>query len=100
MALIPPFVQTLKDQDPVFYQQVCQIIELAMSPGALDERTKILIALGIDAYKGAEQGVKVLAQQARELGVTEAEIAEALRIPYFVAGMDPLKTGLNAYKTT
>ncbi|NPV27562.1 MAG: carboxymuconolactone decarboxylase family protein [Firmicutes bacterium] len=98
MAIIPPFVEALKDKDPELYAQVCRTIELAMSPGALDERTKILIALGIDAYKGAERGVKMLANQARALGVTEAQIAEVLRITYFIAGLDSIATGLNAYK--
>jgi alkylhydroperoxidase/carboxymuconolactone decarboxylase family protein YurZ len=42
-------------------------------------------------------GVMVLANRARELGATEEEINEVLRIPYYVAGSRPLITGNNAF---
>ena len=32
-------------------------IDLAMQPGALDGKTKLLIALALDAFKGSEAGV-------------------------------------------
>lgn len=98
MARIPLFVEEFKSIDPDLYQAACQTIEMAMAPGELDQKTKLLITLALDAYKGAVEGVRVLAAQAREAGATDGEMAEAIRLAYFVAGMDSLKTGLAAFK--
>lgn len=95
---LPWFVEKVKDYDPEFYRQLAAVVQIAMTPGALDARTKFLIALALDAYKGAGQGVKVLAAQAREAGASDAQIAEALRIAYYVSGMDVVKTSLNAFE--
>ncbi|MGI6515115.1 MAG: carboxymuconolactone decarboxylase family protein [Syntrophomonadaceae bacterium] len=98
MTHIPGFVNEYGTIDGVFFEQVKKVIEMAMAPGALDAKTKVLIVLALDTLKGAAEGVKVLAAQARELGATDQELAEAIRLAYFVAGMDPLKTGLNAFQ--
>jgi hypothetical protein len=39
-----------------------------------------------------------VAGQARALGVTDQEMAEAVRLAYYVAGMDVLKAGTNAFQ--
>lgn len=97
MIPIPPFVQQLKERDPELYNAVAKIIELAMSPGALDAKAKTLIALALDAYIGSEGGVASLSSQARKLGATDQEINEAIRIAYFVSGMRTLAAGSNAF---
>ncbi len=56
-----------------------------MAPGALDPKVKSLISLAVDAFAGSS-GVRPLADAARRAGATEAEIAEALRLAYYVAG--------------
>jgi AhpD family alkylhydroperoxidase len=94
---LPWFVEKVERYDPEFYKRVKSVVEVAMKPGALDTKTKILITLALDAFKGADQGVKVLAAQAREVGATDEEIAEALRLAYYVSGMDVIKTSLNAF---
>lgn len=98
MTHIPGFVNEYSSIDRPFFEQVQKVIEMAMTPGALDAKTKVLIVLALDTLKGASEGVKVLAAQARELGATDQEMAEVMRLVYFVAGMDPLKTGLNAFR--
>ena len=98
MTHIPWFVNEYGNFDSIFCEQVKKVIEMAMAPGALDAKTKVLIVLALDTLKGASEGVKVLATQARELGATDQELAETIRLAYFVAGMDPLKTGLNAFQ--
>ncbi|NLU48918.1 MAG: carboxymuconolactone decarboxylase family protein [Syntrophomonadaceae bacterium] len=95
---IPWFVEKVREYDEEFHRQLKAVVEMAMKPGALDARTKFLIALALDALKGAEQGVKVLAGQAREAGATDEQIAEAVRLAYFVAGMDVVKTSLKAFE--
>ncbi|CEO88964.1 carboxymuconolactone decarboxylase family protein [Syntrophaceticus schinkii] len=97
LANFPPFVQELGKRDKEFYDAVTKVIEVATRPGAVDEKTKVFISLALDAYIGSERGVMVLANRARELGATEEEINEVLRIPYYVAGSRPLITGNNAF---
>ena len=98
MTHIPGFVNEYDNIDRVLFEQAKKVIEMAMAPGALDAKTKVLIVLALDTLKGASEGVKVLAAQARELGATDQELEETIRLAYFVAGMDPLKTGLNAFQ--
>jgi alkylhydroperoxidase/carboxymuconolactone decarboxylase family protein YurZ len=39
----------------------------------------------------------VVAGQAREAGASDEEIKEALRLAYYVAGMDIIKASVNAF---
>lgn len=95
---VPPFIKVLEEKDPVLYSLVTELMEKAMAPGALDAKTKVLITLALDAQKESEAGVAVLSRQARELGANDAEIAETLRLAYFVAGMGTLATSWVAWK--
>ncbi len=97
MSSLPWFVQKYQGSDPEFFPLIKEIVEKAMNPEELDEKTKYLIVLALDASKGAFQGVKVVAEQAREAGASEKEIRETLRLAYFVSGMDIVKTSLNAF---
>ena len=83
---MPKFIDEIKYYDPELHQAVTALADLSMAPGALDGKTKTLITLALDALAGAKKGVEVLAKQARKLGATDQEIAEALRLAYFVAG--------------
>ena len=82
----PKFVESLKETDPPLYEVVTKNWDLAMAPGELDAKTKVFLAMALDALAEAGEGVQVLANQARALGATEGEIAEVLRIAYLVAG--------------
>lgn len=95
---MPKFVEAYQAIDRQWYDKLHEIIALAMEPGAIDARTKLLIVLALDSLKGASEGVKVVAGQARAMGVTEQEMAEAVRLAYYVAGMDVLKAGINAFQ--
>ena len=97
MAKFPPFVEELGRRDKEFYDAVTKDIETATTQGAVDEKTKVFICLALDAYIGSERGVMVLANRARELGATEEELKEVLRIPYYIAGSRPLITANNAF---
>jgi alkylhydroperoxidase/carboxymuconolactone decarboxylase family protein YurZ len=93
----PWFVQKLAESDPELYRQVSQSIAAATGPGALDEKTKLLIILAIDAFKGSPPGVKAVAEQARRAGATEPEIRETMRIACLVSSMDCLNASAHAF---
>lgn len=90
----PEFITKLQKNDPKLYESVSGIYDLSMAPGELDAKTKILIVLALDALTGAGEGVRVLSKIARNMGLSDNQISEALRLAYFVAG-NPV---LNAMK--
>jgi len=94
---LPWFVKEYKEHDSEFAAIVSHVVDTSMNPQALDAKTKYLVVLALDVLKGAEQGVKVLAKQAREAGASEQEIKEVIRLAYFVSGMDIIKTSLNVF---
>jgi alkylhydroperoxidase/carboxymuconolactone decarboxylase family protein YurZ len=93
----PPFIQNLEKHDPELYKVVTGGHDLIMAPGALDVKTKLLISLAVDAFAGST-GVQGIANAARGAGATEAEIAEALRLAYYVAGNKVLFTAMAAFE--
>lgn len=95
---LPPFLEPLQKWDPAFVEQVARIRQDAYyRPSALDVRTKLLIALALDLFAGAESGTAMLAQRAREAGATDAEIADVARVCYSVAGLQRLATAAHAF---
>ncbi|MDR1616160.1 MAG: carboxymuconolactone decarboxylase family protein [Syntrophomonadaceae bacterium] len=95
-SVLPWFAEEYKKMDPDFAGLVAQVIEKAMQPEALDKKTVHLIVLALDAAKGAGEGVGAVAEQARAAGASEQEIKEALRLAYYVSGMDTVKAFLSA----
>lgn len=83
---LPPFLSSVEKNDPEFAKALEKIVSTSMGPGALDQKTKLLIALALDASKGASEGVKSLSNQLKNAGAKDEEIAEALRIAYFSYG--------------
>ncbi len=94
---LPPFMQEVAERDREFYEAVAKVMELANAPGALDAKTKTLISLALDACLGSDRGVMALANRARELGATDQEINEVLRLVYSVSGSRPLIMGNIAF---
>lgn len=97
-VVVPWFVEKMQSHDPEIYHAAQATVTTALGEGELDQKTKCLIVLALDALKGAQQGVKVVAGQARAAGASEQEIREALRLAYYVSGMDVLKTSLAAFE--
>jgi alkylhydroperoxidase/carboxymuconolactone decarboxylase family protein YurZ len=96
MAL-PPFLAHLEKNDPVFAEAIEKVFSSSMNPGALDNKTKLLIALALDAGHGSVPGVCSVANQLRAIGTTDEEIAEALRIAYFAFGNTILSVSAAAF---
>lgn len=97
MAL-PPFLKALEVYDPEFAQAMEKIVSLSLKEGSLDPKTRTLIALALDAALGASEGVASLANHARSMGITDQEIAEALRLAYFTSGNSVLMTSFAGFK--
>lgn len=98
MSNVPAFVEKFRNTDPKLVDMVSQLRDHAMAPGALDAKTKLLIAMALDAIVGADRGVASLADAARANGASEEEIGETLRIVYYIAGMGSLSSGCNGLK--
>ena len=93
----PPFLAELATHRPEFVALAAEIRERAYyTPGALDAKTKLLIALALDIAAGAEEGVKTLAARARAAGATQDEILDVLQVCYSVGGLQRLSSGAKA----
>ena len=86
------------EHDPELMELIKQIQELEMSDGALPKKTKLLIALALDAAHGAVGGVNALAKQALAVGATKAEILEAVRVAHYVCGVGSVYVSAHGLK--
>ena len=71
--------------------------DAAMAPGALDGRTKELIALAIAAAKGCDGCVAYHAKAAANHGATRQEVAEALGVVLLMDGGPATTHGPRAF---
>jgi alkylhydroperoxidase/carboxymuconolactone decarboxylase family protein YurZ len=81
-----------KEFDPKVLECSKNLQDLTYSEGALNPKTKLLIAMAIDAEHGAMQGAVALGKRAIEQGATKEEIVEALRVAYSIGGNRALYT--------
>ncbi len=97
MAYRPNFMEKLRGHDPEFFDLVNAIMSKAQAAGALDQKTKALITLALDAAGSHPEGVKALVARARSLGATEEEIIETIRLAFLGSGVPGLVAGLAAF---
>lgn len=93
-----PFIESFKDKDEKFYELINGIQELVNAESTLDPKTKLMISLAVDAAEGATQGVAAISDILRNMGVTDEQIAEVLRITYFAKGNTVLSQSMAAFK--
>ncbi len=91
------YMEKLKDKDPDFFEVVKAVMDKTQEKGALDPKTKTLIILFNDAVKGHGAAVKSLAAVARQLGATDAEISETVRLAFMASGLSGLVAGMDAF---
>ncbi|MGI5963259.1 MAG: carboxymuconolactone decarboxylase family protein [Lawsonibacter sp.] len=94
----PKFLEEMKEYDPVLYAAANGVVDMAYGEGALDTKTKLLIAVALDALSGSEGGVTSLSTRARAAGATEEEVKEAIRMAYYISGMKVIKAATGAMK--
>lgn len=94
----PPFIVRLEQSDPEFLDQVRGMSNLAMTDGALPAKTKILMTVLGEALLRRDEGVKIAAEIARNIGASEAEIKETVRIAFVLGGLPGLAAATQAFK--
>lgn len=82
----------------MFAKAFQSVFELCTGPGVLDPKTKLLIAMAINASRGERGGVFEIAKRLRQMGAKEKEIVEALRVASLLSGLPGIITGLAAYE--
>ena len=94
---VPPCVKILEEHDPEYGKVFASLFNVTFSPGALDVKTKMLIAMAINASTGMGYGCSEIAQILHGMGTKKEEIAEALRVASTVRAIQGVVTGSEAY---
>ncbi len=84
--------------DPELFELVQRNHALALEDGVLSKKTKLLMALAVDAAIKATGGVRSLALQALQAGATREEIAETVRVAQLIGGVGSVYTAAEALR--
>ena len=84
---VPKFFRELTENEPEMYRLVMKMEGHVWDDGALTRKTKKLIAIAIAAALRDQHAVHAQMAGAKNLGVTKAEIEEALRVTFLLSGM-------------
>jgi AhpD family alkylhydroperoxidase len=92
-----PLHRELRRAVPDVYQGFGALHRAAFAPGALDVRTKELIALAIGVVEGCDGCIASHAQAAAKAGATRQEAAEAIGVTFLMKGGPATIYGPRAY---
>lgn len=84
---VPKFFRELTTKDPGMFNLVMKFEQHIWDDGKLSRKTKKLIAIAIAAALRDQHAVRAQLAGAKNLGVTKAEIEEALRVTFLLSGM-------------
>ena len=84
---VPKFFRELTEKEPKMYELVMKFEGHVWDDGALTRKTKKVIAIAIAAALRDQHAVHAQLAGAKNLGVTKAEVEEALRVTFLLAGM-------------
>ena len=93
----PPCIKILAEHDPEYGEIFEQLFRTTFSPGALDVKTKMLIAMAVNASTGMGYGCNEIAKILERQDITKKEISEALRVASTVRAIQGVVTGSEAY---
>lgn len=85
-SALAPLGRELRRAIPGVYKGFSELHNSAMAPGALDTKTKELIALAIAVTRQCDGCIASHARSAAHHGATEAEVAEALGVTILMNG--------------
>ena len=89
----------LRHAIPQVYAGYKQLYDTALAAGALDERTKELIALAIAVSKECDGRIVAHTHAAVQHGATPAEAAEAIGVTFLMNGGPATVYGARAFAT-
>lgn len=89
-------IAQLRSSQPEVMQGFSAMSKAALAPGALDAKTKELIALGIGVAARCDGCIGFHTQALARLGATRAEVHEALAIAVYMGGGPALMYAANA----
>ncbi|MCK9631511.1 MAG: carboxymuconolactone decarboxylase family protein [Methanoregula sp.] len=84
---VPKFFKELTTNDPEMFDLVMKFENHIWDDGKLTRKTKKLIAIAIAAALRDQHAVRAQLAGAASLGVTKAEVEEALRVTFLLSGM-------------
>ena len=97
LAELSPLHRELRRAIPDVYKGFGEMHHAAVAPGALDTRTKELIALAIGVVEGCDGCIASHAQAASRAGATREEAAEAIGVTFLMKGGPATIYGPRAY---
>lgn len=96
---LAPLNRDLRHAIPDVYQGFGLLSKAAFSDGALDRKTKELIALAIGVVEGCDGCIASHAQSAARAGATRQEAAESIGVTFLMHGGPATVHGARAYNT-
>ena len=90
---VPKIFKNLADSDPDLHKMILTLDRYIWDDGALDRKTKKLIAIAIATSMRDQHAIKAQMAGAKSLGITKEEVEEALRVAYLLAGMPAYVNG-------
>ncbi len=84
---VPKFFKELTTKEPEMFNMVMRFEQHIWDDGKLSKKTKKIIAIAIAAALRDQHAVRAQLAGAKNLGVTKAEIEEALRVTFLLSGM-------------
>jgi 4-carboxymuconolactone decarboxylase len=84
---VPKFFRDLTTKEPEMFNLVMKFENHIWDDGKLSKKTKKLIAIAIAAALRDQHAVRAQLAGAKNLGVTKAEVEEALRVTFLLSGM-------------
>ena len=85
-ACLAPLARELRAEIPATMQAFADLHKATMGAGALDVKTKELIALGIAITEKCDGCIAAHARGAARAGATRAEVAEAIGVTILMQG--------------
>jgi AhpD family alkylhydroperoxidase len=94
---LSPLHRQLRRAVPGVYRGFGELHKAAFTPGALDSRTKELIAMAIAVVEGCDGCIASHAQAAAQAGASRQEAAEAIGVAFLMHGGPATIHGPRAY---
>ncbi|MGM0771088.1 MAG: carboxymuconolactone decarboxylase family protein [Halobacteriota archaeon] len=91
-------LQVIINSDADFFQLLEDTRVTSFEEDGIPLKYKLLMAMALDASKGAVNGVTSLAVQAMEAGATKEEVMQAIKVTHYICGVGSVYTAAAALK--